>query len=71
MDCLRFGLERFGFDPKSFSSPDGEWKTLFEETIDMRRMLCGLRAKVLEAAQPESKSRMNGQRNDGARKTRH
>jgi len=46
-------------------------ETLSEETIDIRRMLCGLGAKVLESAQPESKSRMNGQRNDGTRKTRH
>ncbi len=51
--------------------PDGEWKTLSEQTIDIRRMLCGLRAKVLEPAQPASKSRMNGQLNDGTRTTRH
>ena len=26
---------------------DKDWKTLSEETIDIRKMLCGLRAKVL------------------------
>jgi four helix bundle protein len=34
---------------------DGEWKTLSEATIDVLRMLCGLRRKVLEAAR-ESRS---------------
>jgi hypothetical protein len=34
---------------------DGEWKTLSEATIDVRRMLYGLRRKVLEAAR-ESRS---------------
>jgi len=29
------------------------WKTLSEGTTDIRRMLCGLRAKVLESGQPE------------------
>ncbi|MEO5588007.1 MAG: four helix bundle protein [Gemmatimonadaceae bacterium] len=31
-----------------------EWKSLSEETVDIRRMLCGLRAKVLETRQAES-----------------
>jgi len=29
------------------------WKALSEGTIDIRRMLCGLRAKVLESGQSE------------------
>ena len=29
------------------------WKALSEGAIDIRRMLCGLRAKVLEPGQPE------------------
>ena len=29
------------------------WKALSEGTTDIRRMLCGLRAKVLESVQPE------------------
>lgn len=41
---------------------DTEWKPLSEATIDLRRMLCGLRAKVLEPGAPES---TNGQRNNG------
>ncbi len=33
---------------------ESEWKSLSEETVDIRRMLCGLRAKVLEAGRAES-----------------
>jgi four helix bundle protein len=33
---------------------DDEWKALSEATIDLRRMLCGLRAKVLDSGQQES-----------------
>ncbi len=33
---------------------DSEWMALSEATIDLRRMLCGLRAKVLESGQRES-----------------
>jgi len=29
------------------------WKALSEGAIDIRRMLCGLRAKVIESGQPE------------------
>ena len=32
---------------------ESAWKALGEGTIDIRRMLCGLRAKVLESGQPE------------------
>ena len=30
---------------------DSHWQTITKETVDVRRMLCGLRAKVLEAGQ--------------------
>ncbi len=33
---------------------ESTWKALSGETIDIRRMLCGLRAKVLESVQPEA-----------------
>jgi four helix bundle protein len=36
------------------------WKTLTEETVDTRRMLCGLRAKVIE-----SDSKDHGKTDDG------
>ena len=39
------------------------WKALTDETIDIRRMLCGLRAKVLESER--SKSISNRKTDDG------
>ncbi len=43
--------------------PTYEWKALTEETIDTRRMLCGLRAKVLES--DLSQSINHGNTDDG------
>jgi four helix bundle protein len=45
------------------------WQTLTKETVDVRRMLCGLRAKVLAGARKSaiSTQRANGQRANGKR----
>ncbi len=44
------------------------WQTLTKEAVDVRRMLCGLRSKVLAAADsPTSTKRANGQRANGKR----
>jgi four helix bundle protein len=48
---------------------DHHWQTLTKETVDVRRMLCGLRAKVL-AANPQRTIRPNaprGKRANGKR----
>lgn len=42
--------------------PD-KWQTLTEETVDTRRMLCGLRAKVIES--DASRSNNHGKTDDG------
>jgi four helix bundle protein len=41
---------------------DHHWQTLTKETVDVRRMLCGLRSKVLAAAR---KSAISTQRGNG------
>jgi four helix bundle protein len=43
-------------------APD-KWKTLTEETIETRRMLCGLRARVIES--DRSQSTNHGKTDDG------
>jgi len=44
-----------------------EWEELAERTIDVRRMLSGLRAKVLDSIPGNSAVTHNGQRDNGKR----
>ena len=42
--------------------PDRQWQALYSELIEIRKMTCGLRAKVIEAAEKEGRAprRMKG-----------
>jgi four helix bundle protein len=48
---------------------DHHWQTLTKETVDVRRMLCGLRAKVLAAARKSGISTQRANAQTGKRET--